>query len=342
MTGQHVASTDSELTIIVVNWNGGELLCRCVESVLRHPPGVSYEIVVADNASADGSMKLLAEWLADWQCAHGGVPAPVQLIENGANLGFAKANNRVIAQTRTPFVFLLNPDAEVAAGAIDALLDVLREDVRIGACAPRLLGTDGKFQANVWRNPPTALMILFEGLQLYRFLPAKLRANWLLGQHWAHDERRAVPCFSGAAMLVKRTLIEAIGAFDESFEMYGEDGEWCMRMIKHGWQLIFEPRAVVVHHGGQSAMKRWTEEERRLQEIDAWFRYQRFVLPPLRFVANTLAHGLVMSLLRLRRALRGQPSEYLNGVMQLQAKYLKQTLKESFFPTEKVSRRGLS
>lgn len=337
MNGLEAPNRKIELTIIVVNWNGGELLCRCVESVLVHPPSVAYEIVVADNASADGSMPLLQNWLR----ANGYAAAPVRLAENGANLGFGKANNRVIAQTDTPFVFLLNPDAEVTAGAIDALLEVLRADANVGACAPRLLGTDGKFQANVWRNPPTALMILFEGLQLYRLLPATLRANWLLGQHWLHDERRRVPCFSGAAMMVKRSMIKAIGAFDESFEMYGEDGEWCMRMVKHGWHLIFEPRAIVVHHGGQSAMKRWTEEERRLQEIDAWFRYQRFVLPPHRFISNTLAHGLVMSLLRLRRALRRQPSEYLNGVMQLQAKYLKAALKEMVKGGRALSERSL-
>lgn len=308
-----------ELTIVIVNWNGGELLRRCVESVLAYPPNVSYEIVVADNASTDGSLEGVRT-----------LAGPLRLIENGANLGFAKANNLAIAASRAPWIFLLNPDAEVTPGAIDKLLAILQADPKIGACAPRLLNTDGSLQPSVWRNPPNALTILLEGWQLYRLLPARWRSELLLGQHWGHDKQRNVTGFNGAAMFVRRSMIENIGALDESFEMYGEDGEWCARMRKHGWQLFFEPAAEVIHHGGQSALKRWTNHERRLQEIDAWFRYQKAVLSPLSFVCNTLTHALVMGGLRLKRALVRQPAEYLDAVMQLQVKYLKQSCRELF------------
>ncbi|MBI1765367.1 MAG: glycosyltransferase family 2 protein [Acidobacteria bacterium] len=314
------------MTIVIVNWNGGELLARCIESVLRQPPPVRYEIVIADNASTDGSLAAARALVA----RPGLADAPLRFMANEKNLGFAKANNQALAGSAAPYVFLLNPDTEVKPGALAMLLRTLQAAPRIGACAPRLLNSDGSLQPSVWRNPPTVLTILLEGWQLYRFLPAQLRANWLLAQHWDHTERRSVSAFSGAAMMVKREMIAAVGPLDESFEMYGEDGEWCTRMRKQGWQLIFEPAAEVVHHGGQSALKRWTNHERRLQEIDAWFRYQKAVLSPGGFVRNTLAHTLVIGSLRLRRTLLRQPAEYLAAVMQLQRKYLKESYRELF------------
>ena len=113
-----------ELSVIFVNWNGGGLLRRAVESVERFAPSLPFEIVVVDNASTDGSR--------DWLRSLG---PRVRLVENEENLGFSKANNQGIRASRAPFVFLLNTDAEVRPGAIDQLLETLRSDERAGASA---------------------------------------------------------------------------------------------------------------------------------------------------------------------------------------------------------------
>lgn len=313
-----------ELSIIIVNWNAAGLLQRCLESIARHPPRVAFEILVVDNASTDDSLAMLRS-----STVQGLFPAgELRTVANPANDGFAKANNLAFRMARGPALFLLNPDTEVHPGAVDALLRTLRSGARIGACAPMLLNTDGTLQPSAWRNPPSVLTIFCEGLRLYRLVPGRLRARWLLGEHWDHAERRDVPSFSGAAILMKREVIYDAGAFDESFEMYGEDVEWCLRAGRKGWRLVFEPAARVVHHGGHSALKRWTDQERRFQEIEAWFRSQRHVLPPARFLANSFAYLLVINLLRLRRALVGEPSEYLDRVATLQKRHIREAFAE--------------
>ena len=251
------AGPATRLTVVVVNWNAGDLLRRCLESVARHGPSAPHDVLVVDNASTDGS----AEWLlAHAESAASGGP-PLRVIANAENLGFARANNLAFARSDAPLLLLLNPDAELTAGAADALLATLAADPRAAACAPRLLNPDGSLQPSVWPAPPTPLQILFEGLRLHRLLPASLRARWLLGVHWDHTTRRAVDAFFGAAMLVRREALDDAGPFDESFALFGEDYEWCARARRAGWRLLFEPAAEVVHHGGRSAGRRWSAEE---------------------------------------------------------------------------------
>lgn len=294
-----------ELSIVIVNWNTGELLRKCVESVKRHPPRVPYDLVVVDNASSDGS----ADFLRARAAGDSGGAGVVRLIENAENVGFARANNIAIAHSKAvPLLFLLNPDTEVRPGAIDALLATLESQPRIGACAPRLLNADGSLQPSVWPMPPTPLYILVDGLRLYRLLPRPLRARWLLGAHWDHATRRPVPCVWAAAMMVKREMIAEVGAFDESFTLFGEDCEWCVRMRRGGWLIYLEPAAEVLHHGGRSALQRWTAGEVVLAKAEANIHYQRRVLGPVRFRVNQLAYCFVLAMLGLWRTVRRQPA----------------------------------
>ena len=140
---------DCQLSIVIVNWNCIGLLPRCLDSIARWHPGVPFEVIVVDNVSTDGSL----EWLRSPGARSGFADGQFRLIENTTNVGFGRANNRAIASSRSELVFLLNPDTEVRRGAIDALVALLREDHRIGACAPRLLNPDGSLQPSVSRTP---------------------------------------------------------------------------------------------------------------------------------------------------------------------------------------------
>jgi GT2 family glycosyltransferase len=207
----------TQLSFIIVNWNGGELLKRCLDSIVRHPPSIPFDIWVVDNASTDGSR----EWLLTLQNGLGPARIPVHVINNDLNTGFSKANNQAIAESAAPMLFLLNPDTEVTSGEVDKLIACLSADERIGACGPRLLNTDGSLQHSVWRNPPTALEIILSGSGLWRLIPRPLRGRLLLGGHWDHATRRSVPLLFGAAILARRKMIEEVGALDERFHMYG-------------------------------------------------------------------------------------------------------------------------
>lgn len=301
-----------ELSVIFVNWNGGELLRRAVESVEQHRPSVPFEIVVVDNASTDGSR----EWLRT-------LGGRVRLVENDENLGFSKANNQGIRASAAPFVFLLNTDAEVRAGALDKLFETMLTDERAAAVAPRLVNPDGSLQPSVWRNPPTPWETLLSGLKLYRLIPQPARGRLLLGTFWDHAERRSVPMLPGTALLVRRRAIEDVGALDESFHMYFEDVEWSLRMTRGGWQLVFEPAAVVMHHGGQSALLRWGAGERWRVQLEASLKFQRKCLPAWKVRANLLAHYAVLLFERASRAARGLPADDVAMALKVYGGYLR-------------------
>src|SRR5262245_60348989 len=307
-----------ELSIIIVNWNGRALLAKCIESIAKHPPTVPYEIVVVDNASTDGSV----EWL---RAARSNGPlkgASFRLIENVENVGFGRANNIAFRQTRSRMVFMLNSDTEVKEGAIDRLIETLKSSEKAGGCGPKLLNTDGSLQHSVYRNPPTAWEILVTGLRLYYLLPRGIRGALLLGPYWDHASRRKARMLSGAAMLLRKEVIDSVGGFDEEFHFYGEDIELCLRIVNSGWELLFEPDAHVVHHGGVSAVLRWGSETKSQMLIDGVLRCYRKSLPRFHFVTNCLASCLVCILERGWRRVRGISTEDIDILFSVHRKHL--------------------
>lgn len=313
-----------ELSIIIVNWNGGELLRRCLRCLAENPPSVSHEVILVDNASSDGS----AEWLLGGGARGLLGETPLRVVANDDNRGFARANNQAIALSSAPLVFLLNSDADATPGAFDALIATLKSHPRIGAVGPRLHNTDGTLQHSVWRNPPTVREILLSGSGAWRLLPSRLRGELLLGGHWEHDRRRDVPMLFGAAVLARREMIDEVGGLDERFHMYSEDIEWCLRIRRAGWRLVFEPAAVVVHHGGQSALRRWTSAQKRRVELDSFFQFQQYSLPRRRLIANLLAAYLVAWAQKGWRLLRRRPTDGVQLVLDAHREHLRWALRE--------------
>jgi GT2 family glycosyltransferase len=206
-------------------------------------------------------------------------------------------------------LFLLNADTEVLPGAVDMVTATLRAGEHIGACGPRLLNADGSLQPSVWRNPSTPWEIIIAGVGLWRLIPRRTRGELLLGRHWDHASRRTVPMLFGAAILAKRAVFSEVGGFDERFHMYGEDHEWCLRVTRAGWQIVFEPSARVVHHGSQFSLRRWGSRERLGVQLDSYFRFQRLALSRRHRIGNLLAVCFVTALHWVWRRLRGQSTD---------------------------------
>jgi GT2 family glycosyltransferase len=305
----------AELAIIIINWNGGELLHRCLESIDNFPPTVSYEVVVVDNASTDGSR----EWLETQT-------SKLRLIKNKENVGFGQANNIAFNETNQPLLLLLNSDAEVQEGSIDTLIASIRSNPRFGVVGPRLHNPDGTLQASVWRNPTTPFETLANAFRLYRLMPKRLRGDLLLGYHWDHTTSRSASLLSGAALMVRREVIEDVGGFEERFHMYGEDTEWCLRIVRGGWLMMFEPKAIVVHHGGASATKRWTDLEKRREVYISFFRFQRLSLSRSLVIGNLLSGCAASSAQLFWRFLCRQPRAEARMVLGLHLTELKQVL----------------
>jgi len=318
-----VVVVNVQLSIIIINWNGGKLLRRSVESVVSSPPSVEYEVVVIDNASTDDSVALLRASELVRQLTDS---SRLRIIENSENQGFGPANNQAFALTDAPLLLLLNPDTAVTTGSIDRLLATVQSNSRTAAAGPRLLNVDGSLQISVWRNPPAAWEILLSQLKLYLLLPRRLRGELLLGGHWDHNRERRVPMLSGAAILVRRTVIEEVGGFDERFHMYGEDNEWCLRILRAGWQMVFQPDAVILHHGAQSSLQRWTSLEKLSVQLEASYLFQQHSLPRRRLITNQLASYVTASGQHLWRRLRGIQAPDVKLAREIHWEHLKRAL----------------
>lgn len=313
-----------DLSIIIVNWNGGSLLTRCVETIVNSPPGVAYEIVIIDNASEDDSLAQLQE---SETAAPLVAREELRILQNTENRGFGAANNQAFALTTSPFVFLLNLDTEVPPGTIDTLMNKLTSDPGIGACGPKILNFDGSVQTSVYFNPPRVWHTFLSQLWLYHLLPRRIRGELLLGWHWSHDRQRDVPMLGGAAILAKREMIDQVGGFDERFHMYAEDNEWCWRITKSNWRLRFVPEAVLRHHGAHSSRKRWSTSDQIRVRLRAGFDFEHRVLPRWRLAANQLANYLVVTVqIAGRKIFRIQHPE-LQVIREMHSEHLKRSLR---------------
>src|SRR5215204_1836116 len=313
-----------DVSIIIVNWNGGGLLTRCIETIVSSAPKSTYEIVIVDNASTDDS---LSELRASKVAGSMIDSEQIRIILNSENRGFGAANNQAFAATNSPYVFLLNLDTEVPPGTIDKLIEKLKSDPEIGACGPKMLNTDGSLQVSVFFNPPCVWHTVLSQLWLYRLLPRRMRGELLLGWHWNHDRERSVPMLGGAAILARREMIEEVGGFDERFHMYAEDNEWCWRISKSDWRLLFVPEAVVVHYGAQSSSKRWSHDERLRVRLAAGFVFEHQALPRWRLAANQLANYMVVTMQIAGRKLLGIEQPDLSVIREMHREHLKRSLR---------------
>jgi len=227
------------LDICIVSWRSRDLLRACLRSVAAQPEVA--EIVVVDNASADGTVEMVrAEFPA------------VRLIANESNLGFAAGNNQAIRETHSPFVLLLNPDTEVHRDALRAMLDVFAEEERIGAVAAQLILPDGTIQRSC-RSFPEPIPIVADALGLARLFPNSKTLGAYRMRSWDHSSRREADQPMASALALRRAALDEIGLFDEEFPLYFNDVDLCFRLKQAGWRIIFEPKAGVTHHYGESS-----------------------------------------------------------------------------------------
>lgn len=232
----------SDLAVVVVNYNSGDFLPRCLASVYAAAQDLALEMVVVDNASRDGSGKRV-------EAEH---PA-ARILENPVNRGFAAAANQGIRATAAPFVLLLNPDAEITGGSLAGLLKVAGERPRTGAVGLLVRNPDGTIQPSARKVPG-----LLESLG-HAFLGPAIPTNPFTRSYtmadWDRATEREVEWISGSAMLLRREAFEAVEGFDEGYFMYVEDVDLCTRLREAGWTVVFSPEVEVVHEIGASSRR---------------------------------------------------------------------------------------
>jgi GT2 family glycosyltransferase len=233
------------LSVIVVNFNAGDALRRCLSSLEADLSAFDWEAVVVDNCSTDGSDRIVEEF----------VPR-VGLVRNPENLGFARAVNGGMAATRAPNVLLINPDAHLTTGAVERLLTTLEQESRCAVVGPAVLNEDMSLQGSA-RGDPDMLTGLFGRSTLLTRLfpgsPAAQRNVVAVTDLRACAEGVEVDWISGACMLLRRDAFLLVGGFDDRFFLYWEDADLCRRQRNAGFSVRYQPAARVVHLGGRSS-----------------------------------------------------------------------------------------
>ncbi|MCC9076788.1 glycosyltransferase family 2 protein [Litorilinea aerophila] len=233
-----------KLSIVIVSWNTRDLLAACLDSIAREQDAlagaaVQVETFVVDNVSRDGSAVMVQEHYP-W----------VRLLVNEENVGFARANNQALALCQGDYVLLLNPDTELQPGALGTLLAFMDDHPEAGAAGARLLNGDGTLQESC-SPAPTLARECWRLLHLDRLYPY---ARYPMGR-WPVDRPRQVDVVQGAALLVRRSVLDQVGWLDPDYFIYSEEVDFCRRIRAAGWAIYWVPTAAVVHYGGQSTQQ---------------------------------------------------------------------------------------
>ena len=229
-----------DVSVIVVSWNVWSWLAPCLRSIRQALGRLEGEIIVVDNASTDGTPERVREAFPE-----------VRLLINPANRGFPAANNQGMAVARGRYFFLLNPDTIVLDQAIEELVTFADAHPDVGVVGPQLLNPDGSVQSSR-RRFPTFWTALFESTWWQPWAPRSILAHYYVLDRPDH-EIQEVDWVTGAAMLVRREVVERVGPMDEGFFMYAEELDWCRRIRQAGWRVFYYPPAKVIHYGGRSS-----------------------------------------------------------------------------------------
>ncbi len=240
-------SRDIKLSVIIANYNRRELLARCLGSIYEHAPDCAFEVLVVDDASADGSAEMVEASFPQ-----------VKLLQNPANLHYARSNNRALSVARGTYVYLLNNDTLVRAHALDRMVTFLDVHPDVGAVGSRLLNADGSTQVSA-KALPSALSAVFGAKSfISRMFPGN---SWTRKELLHLDSDLITPkpagYVSGASFIVRRRVIDEIGMLDDRF-FYFIDADYCKRVWDQGWGVYYLPAAEIVHfaHEGGSLITR--------------------------------------------------------------------------------------
>lgn len=280
-----------DLGIVVVNWNTRDLLRDCLRSV-EQSEGVTYRVVVVDNASSDDSAAMVRAEFPD-----------VTLIENTDNRGYPAANNQGLRQLgferggpddAPRYALALNPDTVLPPDALREMVAYMDADPRVGVAGPKLVLLDGSLDLACRRSFPTPEISFYRMIGLSKMFPRSQRFGRYNLTYLDPDVETEVDSVVGAFMLVRREAIQRVGLFDETFFMYGEDLDWAYRIKQTGWTVKYNPRVTVTH------VKRAASRQSRRAQQEFYRAMLIFYRKHYRPTTPWWLHGLILTGLALK------------------------------------------
>ena len=245
-------STPIDVSILVVSFNTREMTLECLRSVVRETPSTSFELIVIDNCSTDGSLEAI-------ESEFGSDPR-FRIVDSEINLGFAGANNALAKVAGGDYLLLLNPDTVVLDAAVEKLVEFAESNPRNRIWGGRTLFEDGTLNPTSCWGGYTLWTQFCRYSGLTWLAPGSGLFNSRAFGNWQRDTVREVEIVTGCFLLIKKNDWELLEGFDPEFFMYAEEADLCMRSKKLGFQPIITPDATIVHHGGAServAVDKW-------------------------------------------------------------------------------------
>ena len=266
------------ISVVILSWNTKKILENCLQSLFAFKPGpYELEVIVVDNASTDGSPAMVKRKFK-----------PVKLIENKENLGFTKGNNQGMKKAKGDYLLILNSDTLIKDKAPVKMARFLEDNPQVGVVGCKLLNPNGTNQPSYGPFPNLGIVMIM-----------------LFAEHWlgGHLVRRsgektvATDWVMGAALMIKKEIIKKAGMFDEKIFMYMEENEWCYRIKKAGYQVVFYPEARITHLGRASSTTGRKDPILNIYKGLIYFyqkHYPGWQLPILRLMLKLKAGGALL------------------------------------------------
>lgn len=286
-----------ELSIIIVNYNTFNFTKKCIESIFKFSPKVSFEIVLVDNGSKDENPDKFLELFPD-----------VKLVKSKENLGFAKGNNLGIVRSAGDYLLLLNSDTEFKMEGLEKCIEFLKGNSEIGVLSCKVEFPDGRIQHVANRFPS----IKYELLELFRLQKVNRSGTWLLGSFFDHQSKVEVDWVWGTFFLIKKDVIVNFEnkILPAPYFMYFEDVLWCYYIRGLGYKVFYYPEYKIVHHLSKSSSfdtDNWkkitviAENENHFLKQERSFLYIKalYLLRALKFFSISIPNSLSLAKLCL-------------------------------------------
>lgn len=283
-----------DLGIVIVNWNTCDYLARCLETVYASVGDFTYDVIVVDNDSEDGSAAMVREKYPQ-----------ATLIVNDENLGYPKANNiglralgyqgaGAVDDDAPRYALLLNPDTEVPPDALYQMVQFMDSRPDVGVAGPKLILPDGSLDKACRRGFPTPMVSFYHYSGLAKRFPKNERFGRYNMTFADIDDELEVDSVVGAYMQVRKEAIAQAGLLDETFFMYAEDLDWAYRIKQHGWRVWYYP-AVTVYH-----VKRAASRRSRRAQFEFWRAMLIFYRKHYRQQTPLWMHTLILTALLVK------------------------------------------
>jgi len=254
-----------DISIVIVNYKSKDLTLNCIKSIKDADwPGLDYEIIVVDNYSDDLSSDDLKKY------------GEIKYMMNGQNMGYGAANNQGIKEAQGKYIVIMNPDTQAQKDVFIKLFNFLESNPKVGLVGPKQYSLDGTAQDTCFRWP-RLLTPLYRRTPLGKIGSAKKDLDRFLYKDYNKDSLKEVDWLLGSFLFCRAEALRQAGVFDKKFFLYFEDTDLCRRFWRHGWKVVYNPAARIIHnHKRQSALTPWYKfftNKAAWHHLASWLRY---------------------------------------------------------------------